>query len=59
MIISKLKKLSPLLTYIIGSFIAIVAQIFSDTTIYIYYTLLLIAFGFVLWAVIKYFSKAH
>lgn len=59
MVLRKFKSLSPLATYLMGSAIAIIAGLFSEVNVYIYYALLFIAIAFVIWGVAKYFSKTN
>ena len=58
-VFEKIKKLSPLKTYLIGSFAAAIAGFVKHSNIYIYYVLALVALIFCISGVVKYFSKSN
>ena len=57
MILDKLRSFTPLQTYLIGSAAAILASFFRNSIPPLYYVLVIIALFFVIWGIVKYFSK--
>lgn len=57
-VFEKIKKLSPLKTYLIGALLIVAARFFYTRDIMsIFYILSIIGFYFAIYAVVKYFSK--